>query len=309
MTDVLIHSPFPRTSGQGNSVTADRLERILLENGLSVTMETEAYHAADARCLIALNARRSAEAVAVFKAKHPDRRIILLLTGTDINHPDAGERCSSCWQSMEAADRLVVLHDASYAVVPSFFQDKCSVIHPSVTLPPGLTHLPDGEGFDIVMAGNFRMEKNPGLAVRASRLLPASQRIHVYGEFSEPGSGRMTIHGIVPHEEILVAMSKARILLNTSTQEGGANAICEAISMGLPVVASAISGNIGMLGQDYAGLFPSGDLQSLVEIVEKSATDRGFYSVLKAQVSARAPLFAYSTETKAWTDLVHTQLS
>jgi hypothetical protein len=35
--------------------------------------------------------------------------------------------------------------------------------------------------------------------------------------------------------------------------EGGAHVIMEAICSGVPVLASRIAGNIGMLGEDYAG--------------------------------------------------------
>lgn len=309
MKDVLIHSPYSLDSSQGNTVSAERLERILHDAGLTISMEGEKYRGEDVRCLIALNARRSAEAVASFHAHQPDSTIVVTLTGTDINHPEAQQQGSATWQSMETADRLVLLHDASLAAVPEPFKPKCSVIYPSVTLPVGLQHHAEGDDFTIVMAGNMRAEKNPDLAVNASLMIPAHLNIHVYGDYSEPSSSRIIKHGMVPHGEMLTSMSKAHILLNTSTQEGGANAICEAISMGLPVVASGISGNVGMLGAGYAGLFSSNDIKGLVDRLTKAAKDQGFYNLLKKQVTARTPLFAYGNEAAAWEDLVRSQLS
>ena len=304
MIDVLIHSPFPRQSSQGNSVTADRLDAILRKEGFWVLMETEAYQGADARCLIALNARKSAQAIADYQDRNQDSRVVVILTGTDINHPDARAMGSPTWKSLETADSLVLLHDASLAAVPKEFHDKCVVIHPSVTLPEGLEHTPDDQDFAIVIAGNSRVEKNPALAIHASRMISEVLNIHVYGDFSEHDPSRLIKHGIVPHQEMLVAMSRARLLLNTSIQEGGANAICEAVSMGLPVIASAIPGNIGILGEDYAGLFPSDNLTALVQILEKSAKDSAFYGLLKEQVTARTPLFSYEREAGKWAKLL-----
>lgn len=307
MTDVLIHSPYSLDGHQGNAISALRLIGILEENAMSVAVEAgRSRIEKKTRCLIALNAMRSAQAIGRFHVDFPGCPVVVLLTGTDINHPDAGKEGSPTWKSLETADRLVLLHDASMAVVPEKFHAKCSVIYPSVTLPDGLKHAPEGEGFDIVMAGNMREEKNPELAVRAAARLPAGMRLHVYGDFSAPDLERLTRHGAVPHGEMLAAMSRARVLLNTSHQEGGANAICEAVSMGLPVIATAIPGNIGMLGADYAGLFPPDDAEALGDLLGKTASDPAFYALLKEQVTARAPLFKYGRESEAWVSLLNT---
>ncbi len=64
-----------------------------------------------------------------------------------------------------------------------------------------------------------------------------------------------------------------------------------------------------MLGEGYAGLFPPNDLTALVQVLEKSAQDRDFYSQLKCQVTQRAPLFAFETEKQAWGVLIDSLLS
>ncbi|MBT8038423.1 MAG: glycosyltransferase family 4 protein [Verrucomicrobiae bacterium] len=308
MIEVLIHSPFARQSSQGNSVTADRLERMLMDGGLRVEMEEESYGGVDAECLIALNARRSAEAVADFDRACPGKKVIVLLTGTDINHEEMEDPKSPTRRTMDRADALVVLHDAEHQSVPDGLCEKCRVIFPSVTLPDSVQHQTQGDDFTIVMAGNMRVEKNPELAVAASLKLPENLTMHLYGNDFEAALGRIINHGMVSHQEMLAAMAQAHLLLNTSIQEGGANAICEAISMGLPVVASAIPGNIGMLGVGYAGLFPSNNLTELVTLLTGVASDPELYAELKKQVAARAPLFTYATEARAWVDLVRSQL-
>lgn len=155
------------------------------------------------------------------------------------------------------------------------------------------------------MAGNMRQEKNPELAHAAAEKISPVLEIHHYGECTSTGSENVIEHGIFSHDTMLDAMSSAGVLLNTSFQEGGANAICEAVTMGLPVIASAIPGNIGMLGEDYVGLFPSNDLDALVNMLEKTANDPDFYALLKKQLAARAPLFTYAQESESWQDLLN----
>ena len=304
MSNLLIHSPYADHTGQGNSVTAVRLGKILSGSGYHVTHSEQNYSGESAEVMIALNARKSAKAIARFCELNPGSKLIIILTGTDINHPDSLDKDSATWVSMKLADRLVVLHEASLEQVPEIFRGKTSVIYPSVTLPADLQHAPEGD-FTIIMTGNMRKEKNPALAVAAAEKISPALEIHHYGECTSTGSENVIEHGIFSHDTMLDAMSSAGVLLNTSFQEGGANAICEAVTMGLPVVASAIPGNIGMLGEDYAGLFPSNDLDALVNMLEKTANDPDFYALLKKQIATRAPLFTYAQESESWQDLLN----
>ena len=78
----------------------------------------------------------------------------------------------------------------------------------------------------------------------------------------------------------------------SSIMEGGANVIVEAVTAGVPVLASRISGNIGMLGRDYAGYFAVGDDKALAELLDHASRDAGFLAKLRRQCARRAPLFA-----------------
>lgn len=325
MTDILIHSPFPAQASQGNSVTADRLERILKASGFSVSMEEEIYRGGDAKSMIALNARRSAEAVGDFMAAHPESRIMVVLTGTDINHPEMQEEGSPTRHTMECADALVVLHEEDVEHVPPSLRSKTSCIYPSVQLADGLRHRAGERDVDdlfwVLLAGNLRPVKNPGLVVATARLLPRDTNIRIvsYGDAEEPVADEMRCasedlvsfdwRGKVDHARLIGEMEQAHVLLNASLQEGGANAICEAITLGLPVVASHIRGNIGMLGRTYDGYFPSDDAHSLAGLLQRCASDPEFYGGLKNQIASRASLFSYNREEESWSDLVRAQLS
>jgi len=317
MIDVLIHSPYPRQETQGNTASADRLEKMLLDRGLSVVVETEWYGGVEARFFVAFNARRSAGAVEEFRDACPESQVVVVLTGTDINHPEMEDPSSKTRETMRVADRLVLLHEGTLPLVPEDLQEKCQVIYPSVALPENLRHesfwkKEADDPFQVVMAGNVRAEKNISVVIDACALLPEDSPVSVtvYGDSEDALAQQMCLAervtpcfrwvGKMKHGPLMQKMASADLLLNSSTQEGGANAICEAISMGLPVVASRISGNVGMLGADYAGYFPSGDAVALQALLSRCSEDEAFYLLLKKQVEARAPLFRYAEEARLW---------
>lgn len=321
MNDVLIHSPFSLHTGQGNAVTADRTELILRTAGFEVQVEGEVYEGVDARCLVALNARRSAGVVADFDRQHPGRRLIVVVTGSDINHPEMEDGDSETRWTMARADALVILHEADLEALPAELRKKAVCIFPSVSLPEGTRHQPaQGERFEVIMAGNLRGVKNPQLAVEGARVLEDDSPIFIssYGDASAELAAEITRAseelghfqwcGKVDHTSLIGKMAQAHLLLNTSTIEGGANAICEAVTMGLPVVASDIRGNVGMLGRNYPGLFPSGDAQAMVSLLRRCAKDTAFYRDLKSAVEQRASLFDFAAESAAWVSLIHAQL-
>jgi glycosyltransferase involved in cell wall biosynthesis len=85
-------------------------------------------------------------------------------------------------------------------------------------------------------------------------------------------------------------LSRAHLLVQSSVMEGGANAVAEALAAGVPVIASRIAGNVGMLGKDYPGYYPLGDEKDLALLLEQTETNTGFREWLKARCTARRPL-------------------
>jgi hypothetical protein len=62
------------------------------------------------------------------------------------------------------------------------------------------------------------------------------------------------------------------------------------------VIASRISGNVGMLGRDYDGYFAVGDVEELATLLLRASVDRRFLDHLRRQCAQRAPLFAPARE-------------
>jgi glycosyltransferase involved in cell wall biosynthesis len=84
----------------------------------------------------------------------------------------------------------------------------------------------------------------------------------------------------------------------SSRMEGGANVVSEAIRIGVPVLASRISGNQGLLGAGYRGYFPLGEERALARLMVRVARDRGLCRVLKRQIARLRPLVAPANEAR-----------
>ena len=55
----------------------------------------------------------------------------------------------------------------------------------------------------------------------------------------------------------------------------------EAIVAGIPVLSTRTDGAVGILGEDYPGLFPVGDQAALTALLLRCEEDRKFYDTLR----------------------------
>jgi glycosyltransferase involved in cell wall biosynthesis len=81
--------------------------------------------------------------------------------------------------------------------------------------------------------------------------------------------------------------------------EGGAHVVSEAIALGIPVVASDIPGNRGLLGDDYLGYYPVGDEGALATVLSHCETSPDFYASLKKQIHLRKDLISPEREMQS----------
>jgi len=103
-------------------------------------------------------------------------------------------------------------------------------------------------------------------------------------------------------------IAHSHLLVVSSVMEGGANVISEAARIGTPVLASRVSGNVGMLGRNYPGYFPLFDERKLAKLIERAATNPEFYRRLRRATAARRALCAPAAESRALRQAVETQL-
>ena len=80
--------------------------------------------------------------------------------------------------------------------------------------------------------------------------------------------------------------------------------LSEAIVAGVPVLASRISGNIGILGENYPGLFRVGDTAGLRYLMLRAETDREFLRDLEGRTSKLSSLFKPEVERRTWRQLI-----
>ena len=309
---VCIVSPALAAANNGNWHTAARWRDFLAP---VATVDVTDSLAGDDACdlLIALHARRSAAAIAGARARRPTLPIVVVLTGTDLYRDLDVD--STARHSLECASRVVVLQEAALARLDDATRAKARVI---VQSAPALRAAHAADDPELVAVGHLREEKDPETLMRAARLLAtdaAPPSIAHIGAALDPRLGelaRATMAacpayrwlGVLPHGAARRAIASALALVHMSRIEGGANVVVEAVRSGVPVLASRIDGNVGLLGGDYAGYFAAGDAAALATLVRRFRADAVFAQQLRAQCAAREPLFRPAAERRAVRGLV-----
>lgn len=304
---IAVITPAPKDSRSGNRNTAARWARMLRELGHRVIVEV-VWSGEPCAVMLALHARKSRDSILRFSRMHPHSPLVLALTGTDLyrdvrSDADARDSIALAW-------RLVVLQEHALRELSGAARKKARVIYQSA--PKIARATPYRRYFEVCVLGHLRDEKDPFRAAAAASHLPPDSRIRVTQlgraldpamasdaralESSEP---RYRWLGEVPHKAALLRLARSQLMVLSSRLEGGANVASEAIATRVPVLASRISGNIGMLGKDYAGYFPLEDERALARLMRRAESDANFYRLLKTQLRAREPLVSPRREKDA----------
>jgi putative glycosyltransferase (TIGR04348 family) len=264
--------------------------------------------------MLALHARRSYPAIDQFHRLHPTRPLIVALTGTDL-YGDI-KTSAEAQQSLELATRLIVLQPKGIEELPPHLHAKTHVIYQSLVGPKRPPEK-SKKTFDVCVLGHLREVKDPFRTALASRLLPAASRIRIRhaGKALSPdmeAKARAEVEanpryhwlGELPRWRARQVLARSHILVLSSVMEGGANVISEALAVPVPILASRISGSIGLLGEDYPGYFPVGDTQALARLLDKVERDAGFYHKLDTWCRRLAPLVHPDRERESWRQLL-----
>jgi len=308
---VVIVSPALADANNGNWQTARRWQRLLKPYSARIVREWSVLDADQDDVMLALHARRSADSVKAWYSQHGQRGLGVVLTGTDLYRDIVQDVRAQ--ESLHMAKSLVVLQSLGIQALPLQHQAKARVIFQSTgqrrTLLKTTRHL------RVVMVGHLREEKDPFTLMAAAKLLPPDCGIQIdhIGAALDAGLGKaaQTTAALCPHYRWLGALThtqtlqriqRAHLLVHTSRMEGGAHVLMEAICSGTPVLASHIDGNLGLLGNDYAGTFTAGDARDLARLLMACrSTDKGKDLVprLQAQCALRASLFEPQAERTA----------
>ena len=311
---IQIISPAPKGSTLGNSVTADRYASIFRSLGHKTTF-ARIYDNEPVDCVVALHARRSGPSALAFRARYPKRPLVVVLTGTDLYRDIRTSRLAQ--RALEAASAIVTLQPDGLKLLSSHLRRKTRAIVQSATTVRHARRR-KRRRFEVCVLGHLRVEKDPFRAAYALRFLPTSLPIRVtqagrlldmrYAEIARllearfPSRYRYVGELSRAKARRLLASSDAMVI--SSRMEGGANAVCEAIASGIPVLASNISGNVGLLGRKYPGLYPLADTRVLARFMERTATNARFLKLLRDRCAALKPLVTLAHERRAWADLL-----
>ena len=316
-----IVTPAPPNSRHGNRVTAIRWAKILRGLGNRVSI-LQAYDGKPYDLLIALHARKSYLSIINFRRQNPDTPIIVALTGTDLYRDIPSSRQARA--SLNVATGIVVLQPKAIEELRPGWRKKARVIYQSVknktsrsTSNNWMKTSASNGSFNVCVIGHLRAVKDPFRTVMAARLLPDSSRIRVLqvgGAMTDAMANRarkeMSINkryrwlGEQPKARVRRILAKSHLCVLSSHMEGGANVLSEAIGASIPILASRVDGNAGILGEGYPGYFDVGDTTYLAHLLTRAETSPGYLSELKEWTKSLAPLIDPAREQQAWSDLI-----
>ncbi len=300
----------------GNEVTARRWEAILQKLGHAVTA-LEAYDGEPVDALVALHARKSAASIAKFSQTHPEKPLIVALTGTDLYQdlPDSKEATAS----LARATHVITLQPGALDVLDPSIRTKTTVIYQSAkSIVPALGKA--ANCFQACLLAHLRPVKDPLLAADAAAMLPPDSPVRIVHagaaaddeirdklkavKAAAAENPRYRWIGPIPHEEARLLIARSHVLLLTSRVEGGANVLSEALALGVPILASRVAGVEGLLGESYPGYFPPGDASGLAERLHQAEHDEVYYRRLQRACEKLAPMVEPSRELQSWQQLL-----
>jgi len=313
----VIVSPALAAANNGNWRTAQRWRDFIApRQPVRIAERWPDGHGGGEGLMLALHARRSAASAAAWAQARGPSGLAVVLTGTDLY---ADRRDPQVRRSLELAQRVVVLQSCALDELEPAWAIKARTIYQSCEAHPLVART--GAALRVVMVGHLRDVKSPATLMEAARRLRERDDILIdhIGAADEGHWERQARQteaecpayrwlGPLAYRQARAAIAAAHVLVHTSAMEGGAHVILEAVRSGTPVLASAVPGNIGMLGADYDGYFPHGDASALAQQLERlrAAQMQGTQSPaglwlerLRAQCALREPLFRPEAERAA----------
>jgi putative glycosyltransferase (TIGR04348 family) len=304
---IALVTPAKAGSRAGNRHTALRWAAMLRKAGHKVIVSTEWEPNDKDDLLLALHARRSHGSIRRFRETHPGKPTVLALTGTDVYRDIHTDRDAK--QSLEWATRFVVLQPKAIDELPRRLRSKAHVVYQSCSTT--LKHKPVERKFRLCVIGHLREEKDPLRGLYALRHLPAECNIELI-QIGDSLDDRLADEarrgmeqdkryrwlGSVPHSRALKILASSHAMIISSRMEGGANVVSEALRIGVPVIASRISGNVGLLGDQYGGYYPPGNERALAALILRAASEPRFYRARVRQLARLRPITAPGNEKR-----------
>jgi glycosyltransferase involved in cell wall biosynthesis len=250
--------------------------------------------------LLALHAYKSAEFVAAFHKEFPNRPIVVVLTGTDVYGPRLRSRRTM--NALAVAGAIVTLQPLAIERLPKPLRAKAVSVVQSAQRVTVKRKKRQGAPTRLCVIGHLRREKDPLRAAYALRYLKdVNVEVLQAGGVLDPRyvprvksvearDARYRYLGELSRARALRLLASCDALVLSSRSEGGANVASEAIANGVPVLASRIDGNVGILGERYAAYYATGSTRGLAALIDRFIRDPKFVQKLQRQIRALEPL-------------------
>jgi glycosyltransferase involved in cell wall biosynthesis len=167
----------------------------------------------------------------------------------------------------------------------------------------------------VISLGVVHPRKGHHLAIRAfaevARAVPEA-RLLIVGSLADPAyrdelvrtaaglglSDRVEFHIGVSRDEVLAALRRARVFALHSQEESQGIALCEAMAVGLPIVATRVGGIPDVIGASGAGLLVEyGDVAAMAGHLIRLLGDDDLHRTMATAALERAGDFAWGPVT------------
>ncbi|MGE4618400.1 MAG: glycosyltransferase [Planctomycetota bacterium] len=272
--------------------------------------------------LIGLHAGHSHGAIQQWKCRDAKAPVVVALSGTDLHQelPAGGNRGRKVRESLKAAVAVVALHRHAKQFLPADLVS--SLTHGIHFIPQSARALPQKRKpiesvFRLLVIGYLRAVKDPLLPLKALQHLPRQfsdgQNIEIIhlgaaldanwqrrGESAARSEPRWRWLGAVSRAQVRRYLSSSHLLIHPSLEEGGANVISEGLVARIPILASDAAGNLGLLGNQYPGLFERGDAMALAGKISRWKSDHRFRTRLQQHAERLRCDHTPDAEIAAW---------
>jgi len=181
---------------------------------------------------------------------------------------------------------LIVQTQSVASYFPAAMQPMMTIIPNVVSVPPCERVCIRDQVVNVVCVGRLDRQKDHATLIKAFAVVVKTHphaKLTIYGK----GDHRYYLEGLInqlnlQHHVFLPGtvspiqdkLSKADLFVFPSLYEGFPNALCEAMAMGLPVIASDCSGSKDVVQDHVNGRqFPAGNLHALIEVMLELMSD------------------------------------